>query len=118
MYNNLDAAYFTEGQFVQAALSSLMQRKAIDTGLMFNVFEKVAVDFFPGLDKYRKTLEEAGAPGVYLAGSGPCLFTLFSAEEKAGELFSHLGKQGLECYLASPFPHTNIAADLKSRRGR
>jgi len=104
MYNNLDAACFTEGQFVQQALSSLRRGKAIDHSLMFNVFEKVAFDFFPGLDKYRKTLEEAGAPGVYLAGSGPCLFTFFSGEEKAGELFSHLEKHGLECYLASSFP--------------
>ena len=104
MYNNLGAAYFTEGQFVQAALSSLRQGKAIDHGLMFNVFEKVTFDFFPGLDKYRKTLEEAGAPGIYLAGSGPCLFTFFADERKARELFSHLGKQRLECYLASSFP--------------
>jgi 4-diphosphocytidyl-2-C-methyl-D-erythritol kinase len=104
MYNNLDAAYFTKGQFVQAALSYLRQGKAIDPGFLFNVFEKVAFDFFPGLDKYRKTLEEAGAPRIYLAGSGPCLFTFFSGEEKAGELFSRLGKQGLECYLASSFP--------------
>jgi len=112
MYNNLRVADFTEGQFVQAALSSLRQGKAIDPGLMFNVFEKVAFDFFPGLDKYRKTLKEAGAPGVYLAGSGPCLFTFFSGEKKAGELFSRLKKQGLECYLASSFPNTNVAADL------
>jgi len=112
MYNNLDAAYFTEGQFVQKALSSLRQVKAIDPGLMFNVFRKVAFDFFPGLDKYRKTLEEAGAPGVYLAGSGPCLFTFFADERKARELFSQLKKQGLECYLASSFPHTNVAAGL------
>jgi 4-diphosphocytidyl-2-C-methyl-D-erythritol kinase len=104
MYNNLDAAYFTEGQFVQAALSSLRQGKAIEHGLIFNVFEKIAFDFFPGLDRYRKTLEEAGAPGVYLAGSGPCLFTYSSEKEEAGELFSRLIKQGLECYLASSFP--------------
>ena len=104
MYNNLDNAYFTEGQFVQAALSSLRQGRAIDHSLMFNVFKKVAFDFFPGLEKYRKTLEEAGAPGVYLAGSGPCLFTFFSEEKKAGESFSRLKKQGLECYLASSFP--------------
>jgi 4-diphosphocytidyl-2-C-methyl-D-erythritol kinase len=107
MYNNLRVADFSEGQFVQAALSSLRQGKAIDPGLMFNVFEKVAFDFFPRLDKYRKIMEEAGAPGVYLAGSGPCLFTFFSEEEKAGELFSRLKKQGLECYLASSSPHTN-----------
>jgi len=112
MYNNLDAAYFTEGQFVQKALSSLRQGRAINPGLMFNVFEKVAFDFFPGLDKYRKTLEEAGAPGVYLAGSGPCLFTFFSGKEKSSELFSRLRKHGLECYVASSFSHTNVVASL------
>jgi 4-diphosphocytidyl-2-C-methyl-D-erythritol kinase len=112
MYNNLDFAYFTEGQFVQKALSSLRQGKTIDHSLMFNVFEKVAFDFFPGLDKYRKTLEKAGAPGVYLAGSGPCLFTFFAEKEEARELFSRLKKQGLECYLASSFPHPNVAVGL------
>jgi 4-diphosphocytidyl-2-C-methyl-D-erythritol kinase len=103
MYNSLRVADFTGGQFVQQALLSLRQGKAIAPDLMFNVFEKVAFDFFPGLDKYRKTLEEAGAPGVYLAGSGPCLFTLFSGKEEAGELFSRLRKRGLECYLAFSF---------------
>ena len=104
MYNNLHVADFTGGQFVQAALSSLKQGKAIDPGLMFNVFERVAFDFFPGLDKNRKTLEEAGAPGVYLAGSGPCLFTFFSEAKEAGELFLRLKKQRLECYLAFSSP--------------
>jgi 4-diphosphocytidyl-2-C-methyl-D-erythritol kinase len=104
MYNNLCAAHYTGGQFVQKALSSLKQGKGIDPDLMFNVFEKVAFDFFLGLGKYRKILEEARAPGVYLAGSGPCLFTFFSGKGKARELFSHLKKQRLECYLASSLP--------------
>jgi 4-diphosphocytidyl-2-C-methyl-D-erythritol kinase len=104
MYNNLHVADFTGGQFVQRALSSLRQGKAIDHSLMFNVFEKVAFDFFPKLGKYRKTLEEAGAPGVYLAGSGPCLFTFFSEERQAKVISLNLRGQGLECYLTSPFP--------------
>jgi 4-diphosphocytidyl-2-C-methyl-D-erythritol kinase len=83
MYGKLNAAHYTEGRFIQQALYYLKQGKAIDHSLMFNVFEMVAFDFFPGLDKYRKTLEEAGAPGVYLAGSGPCLFTFFSEERQA-----------------------------------
>jgi 4-diphosphocytidyl-2-C-methyl-D-erythritol kinase len=104
MYDRLNAADFTEGQFVKAAVLSLMQGKAIDPAFMFNVFEKVAFDFFLRLDKYRKIFEEAGASGVYLAGSGPCLFAFFSEEGKARELFSRLRKQGLECYLAFCFP--------------
>jgi len=104
MYNRLNATHFTEGQFVQKALASLRQGKTLDHSLMFNVFEKVAFDFFPELDKYRRALEEAGAPGVHLAGSGPCLFTFFSGEGKARELFSRLKKQRVECYLASSLP--------------
>jgi len=102
MYNNLRVADFTEGQFVEAALAALRGGKAIDHSLMFNVFERVVFDFFPELDKYRKTLQEAGAPRVCVAGSGPCLFTFFSEAKEAGELFSRLKKQGLECYLAFP----------------
>jgi 4-diphosphocytidyl-2-C-methyl-D-erythritol kinase len=112
MYSNLRVADFTGGESVQRALSSLREGKAIDRSLMFNAFERIAFDFFPRLGKYRETMEESGAPGVYLAGSGPCLFTIFSRKEEAGELFSRLKKQKLECYLAFPFPHTNIAAGL------
>jgi 4-diphosphocytidyl-2-C-methyl-D-erythritol kinase len=104
MYNNLRAADFTGGQFVQRALSSLRQGKAIDRSLIFNVFEMVAFNFFPGLDKYRKTLKESGAPGVYLAGSGPCLFTFSSEERQAKVISLNLRGQGLECYLTSLFP--------------
>lgn len=112
MYSHLRVVDFTGGEIVQRALASLKEGKGIDHSLMFNVFEKIAFDFFPKLDKYRKTMEEGGAPGVYLAGSGPCLFASFSEKEEAGELFSRLKKQRLECYLAFSFPHTNIAAGL------
>jgi len=104
MYDRLDSTYYTDGRFVQAALSSLRQRKAIDPGLIFNAFEKAAFDFFPGLDKYRRILEEAGAPGIYLAGSGPCLFTCFSEEKQAKVISLNLRDKGLECYVTSPFP--------------
>jgi len=104
MYSNLRVADFTERQFVQQALVSLRQGKTIEYDFMFNVFERIAFDFFPKLEEYRKILKEEGAPGVYLAGSGPCLFTFFSEAKEAGELFSRLKKQRLECYLAFSSP--------------
>jgi 4-diphosphocytidyl-2-C-methyl-D-erythritol kinase len=99
MYGSLRVADFTGGEFVEAALLSLRQGERPDPDVMHNAFERVAFDFFPGLDKYRRVLEEAGAPRAYLAGSGPCLFALFSAREEAAELFSRLRRQRLECYL-------------------
>ncbi len=103
MYARLNAAHYTEGQFVERALSSFREKRTLDHSLMFNVFEKVAFDFFAGLGRYRKILAEARAPAAHLAGSGPCLFTFFSKEEEARELFSHLRRSGLESYLASSF---------------
>jgi 4-diphosphocytidyl-2-C-methyl-D-erythritol kinase len=118
MYGRLDATHYTEGHFVQAASSSLRQGKRIDPMLMFNVFGKAASDFFPGLDEYRKALARTGAPGVYLAGSGPCLFTLSPEEGEARQIFLQLKKQGSECYLASSFIHTNVGEDFQTSRSR
>jgi len=104
MYSSLRVADFTGGEFVEAALLSLRQGQRPDPDVMFNVFENVAFNLFPGLEKYRRILEEAGAPQAYLAGSGPCLFALFSRKEEAADLFSRLKKQRLECYLAYSLP--------------
>jgi 4-diphosphocytidyl-2-C-methyl-D-erythritol kinase len=112
MYGRLRVADFTVGESVQRALASLRAGKGIDRSLMFNVFEGIAFDFFPRLGKYRQIMEEAGAPGVCVAGSGPCLFTVSPSKEAAGELFSRLKKQKLECYLAFPFPHSGTATSV------
>jgi 4-diphosphocytidyl-2C-methyl-D-erythritol kinase len=101
LYNKLNAGHFSKGQFVRAVLPSLMQGKTIDSSLMFNVFEKVAFDFFPQLSEYERSFKEAGASSIHLAGSGHCLFTFFSEKEKANELCLRLRKQGLESYVVS-----------------
>jgi 4-diphosphocytidyl-2-C-methyl-D-erythritol kinase len=104
MYSRLNASHFTRGQFVIAALPSLRQRKMIIPPLMFNVFEEVVLDAFPQLNKYRETFEDAGAPSVHLAGSGPALFTFVLEKEKADELLLRLRQRGLECYTAACLP--------------
>jgi 4-diphosphocytidyl-2-C-methyl-D-erythritol kinase len=110
MYSGLRVADYTGGKFVEAALLSLRRGERPDPDVMFNVFEKVAFGFFPGLERYRRILEDDGAPRAYLAGSGPCLFASFSRKEDAAELFSRLKKQRLECYLAYSFPRSDTSA--------
>ncbi len=100
LYNKLNTSHFTKGQFIRAVLPPLTSGKTIDQSLMFNVFERVAFDFFPHLSEYGRKFKEAGASSIHLAGSGHCLFTFFSEEGKANELCLHLRKQGLECYVA------------------
>jgi len=104
LYSKLNTDYFTKGEFVHVALASLRQRGTIDPSLMFNVFEKVAFDFFQELSEYKKIFEGAGAPSIHLSGSGPCLFTLAYEEKKANKLYLGLKRQGLECYVVSSLP--------------
>jgi 4-diphosphocytidyl-2-C-methyl-D-erythritol kinase len=103
LYNRLTTSHFTKGQLVHAALPLLRKGKMIDPSLMFNVFEEVAFNFSPKLNAYRTMFEEAGASKVYLAGSGPCLFTFASEEKQAKVISLNLKGQGLECYVTSPF---------------
>lgn len=101
MYARLSSAHFTEGWFVQQGVAALTRGEAIDHAGMFNTFETVAFDLLAELDGYRKALQEGGALAVHLAGSGPCLFTFYSAKDGAAELVSQLKAQGFECYVAA-----------------
>ena len=106
LYGLLDAHHFTGGQFVNRALEALPQ-----TTLLFNVFEGVAFEAFPGLRDYWQRFGEAGADSVHLVGSGSALFTLADNETRGLELYRCLCGQGLEAYLVS-----NITPEVVNRK--
>ncbi len=101
LYGKLSSRNFTQGEFVHAALQTLEQGKTLPSSSMFNIFEAVAFDVFPDLDKYKEIFEQTAGLPVHLAGSGPCLFTPVQNEEKANEVYLSLRRQGLECYIVS-----------------
>jgi len=74
------------------------QRKPVS---VYNVFEKVVSDAYPGLVKYIEEFRRAGAPEVHLAGSGPVLFTLLRDGKLASDIHANLLAGGLESYLAT-----------------
>lgn len=101
LYSRLDARHFTGGQFTYRAFKILSQGKKITPALLFNIFDRVAFDAFPGLDKYWKSFEQAGATNIHLVGSGPALFTLVDSENEAVSIRRQLCQQGLEAYSVS-----------------
>ena len=101
LYARLSTQHFTDGHLVDEAVKYLDKTKRIDPGLLFNVFDKVAFDAFPGLDAYWKSFEEAGAKGVHLTGSGPGMFALVGSEIDAKKLRSQLRKCNLQAYSIS-----------------
>jgi 4-diphosphocytidyl-2-C-methyl-D-erythritol kinase len=101
LYSRLDARHFTGGQFVYRAFKIWSQDRQLSPSLLFNVFDKVALDAFPGLDDYWRRFEEAGGTDIHLVGSGPALFAPLYSEAKAEEVCQRLCQQGLEAHSVS-----------------
>ena len=100
LYSMLTESDYTDGSRA-AALSEGLQRGRLDTGGLYNAFERVAGEAFAGLDEYRQVFKEAGAPFVALAGSGPALYALVDSEEECRMLGDRLLGQGYEGYVAA-----------------
>jgi len=101
LYRLVQPVHYTSGGLstgVRDQFARLGERKP---GTIYNVFEKVAADAFPGLDDYMEDFRRAGAPEVHLAGSGPMLFTLLDDEMKASVIHANLLAGGLESYVAA-----------------
>jgi 4-diphosphocytidyl-2-C-methyl-D-erythritol kinase len=103
LYSRLDARHFTAGQFVYRAFKMWSQDRHLSPHLLLNVFDKVALAAFPGLEDYWKRFEEVGAEYIHLAGSGSALFAPVDSEAQAEKMCSLLSQQGLEAYAVSNF---------------
>ncbi len=101
LYSRLNARHFTGGQFIYGVLRTWSPDMQVVPSLLFNVFDKVAFDAFPGLEDYWKRFAEVGAKDIHLVGSGPALFAPAYDETQADKMCGMLRKQGLEAYAVS-----------------
>jgi 4-diphosphocytidyl-2-C-methyl-D-erythritol kinase len=99
MYAALQKEHFTDGAITQNMVKSLHNNR-FDTTALFNTFENVAFDVFPGLKVSQEHLLKLGAARVHLAGSGPTLFVIFEDKEKARDFHARCKGQGMKAYLA------------------
>ena len=100
MYGMLNPSHFTKGVSTQKLAGGLLRGNPLQSAALYNTFEMVAFDFFPGLSEQWQKLLRAGARGVHLAGSGPTLFTLVSDKAEGETLAGRLWDDGAEVYLA------------------
>jgi 4-diphosphocytidyl-2-C-methyl-D-erythritol kinase len=101
MYASLKQSYFTDGSMTQRLVDTLHKGEKLDSSLLFNIFENIAFDIYPGLGIYKEHLTKLGAPRVHLAGSGPTLFAIFSDKSRAEEIHARVKKQGMKSFLAT-----------------
>lgn len=96
MYARLEAADFSDGSLTRRAIEAVGRGTAPEPLLCYNAFQRASSLAFPELEDHRRRLLAAGAGHVFLAGSGPALFSLMDGEAHGREVRS--GLQG-EAYL-------------------
>ncbi len=114
LYAALEEADFTAGEWAERLVALLRQGGSPDSSTLFNVFERAAFAFYPGLLDYRQRFLDAGAATVHLAGAGPTLFVLVEDRSRGEELHQLLCGYGLEAYLVQ----TIGAVSTPHSRGR
>jgi 4-diphosphocytidyl-2-C-methyl-D-erythritol kinase len=113
LYAGLTPSHFTGGGISERLAAALRGNGSVTPDLLFNTFENIAFERFPGLGIFRDHVLKLGAPHCHLAGSGPALFTMLDDAAAARELFTRCRQQNIKCYLAE----TLNAADIGARRG-
>ncbi len=99
LYGRIRAEHYTDGEATKRLVSQLSKGGGIVPAMLFNVFDKVALDYFDGLSVYREQFLKSGAQEIHLAGSGPVLVTLIGDETRAEIIYRDLKRQKLESYL-------------------
>jgi 4-diphosphocytidyl-2-C-methyl-D-erythritol kinase len=107
LYGLITAEHYTSGEATGRLVSRLTEAGEVESSRLFNVFERVALNYFRDLASYWEQFLKAGAREVHLAGAGPALFTLTRDKAQAEAICRNLGRQKLESYLT----HTLAAAD-------
>jgi 4-diphosphocytidyl-2-C-methyl-D-erythritol kinase len=99
MYASLKSSHYTEGQITERLVTVLKKGGELRPSLLFNTFENVAFERFSKLKVYKEHIIKLGAPHIYLAGSGPALFTMLKDKPQAEDLYTRCQQQGMETYL-------------------
>ena len=102
LYRALGESEYTAGALTRKLEARFRGGGDVPPQFLFNAFDTVAYDAFPGLDQYWSTFQSLGAREIHLAGSGPSMFAPVSRREVGTALqllLSH--SYGWEAHLVS-----------------
>lgn len=102
VYSKLTSANYTSGGLTRKLEARIRGGGDVPPQFLFNTFDDIARDAFPGLSGYWDRFHSVGAREIHLAGSGPSMFAPVSRRE-LGTAFQLLlsSIHGWDAYLTS-----------------
>ena len=102
LYSRLGEAYFTKGALTRKLAARIQGGGDVPPQFLFNAFDSLAFDAFPGLEDYWSTFHSLGAREIHLAGSGPSIFAPVSRKEVGTAMHLMLRRRyGWDAYMVS-----------------
>ena len=99
LYSLLSPNDYSRGAATAAVVESLRRGLSPDPSFLTNAFQAVALRHFPEIRRWHDRLLCLGASRVWLAGSGPALFTLPADEALAKELAQMVQCEGGRAFV-------------------
>jgi 4-diphosphocytidyl-2-C-methyl-D-erythritol kinase len=99
MYAALNTSHFTDGSITDRLTAAIKEGKMPDASRLFNAFKNIAFHVYSELLSFNVRLIKVGVCDVYLAGSGPALFTIFQEKSQAENFYQRCKDQGMKVYL-------------------
>ena len=104
LYSALPRSGYTAGHLTRKLEARIRGGGDVPRQLLFNAFDDVAEQAYPGIREYLDSLYALGAREVHLAGSGPSLYTPVSRREQGTAIQLVLRhRHGWESHLVSPW---------------
>lgn len=102
IYHNFsaDAANHTGYAAILKALAS--GNLAAVCPALYNIFEAAILPTHSTVEKIKTILQESGAAGTLMSGSGPSVFALFDAEDKLQKAAEMLEREGIPSHPCRP----------------
>lgn len=113
LYSHITSAHYSDGGVTRRLVQTIMGRQ-LETSMLYNVFENVAFQVFPGLGDLYQRVANLVADPPHLCGAGPALFCMPSSEEEYQEVVKALQYCKASAYLAHaiiPQPPNDILID-------
>jgi 4-diphosphocytidyl-2-C-methyl-D-erythritol kinase len=102
LYSTLGRSNYTRGALTRKLEARIRGGGDAPAQFLFNAFDAVAPEAFPGLREYWDTFHSLGAREIHLAGSGPSMFAPVSRREVGTALQLLLERRyGFAAHLAS-----------------
>ncbi len=102
LYHMIEPSNYTRGFLTRKLEARIRGGGDVPAQFLFNAFDSIAFDAYPGLERCWNTFFELGAREIHLSGSGPSIYALMPRRELGTAIHLLLRhKYGMNAHLAS-----------------